>query len=138
MSWKNSWIESFSSEMLERLNARSSKYQVHSARAHITVSFVHNGGRNMLRNLFLAPTKTVYIILWTMNIFLYISRQHCLENVLNMHTQLQRTESILKVVWIFNHRNKLITKLHLQIIFISFLNNNLKAMRWQSTWCTDS
>ena len=53
MSWK---IESFSSEMLKRQNAKSSNYQVHSARAHVTVSFVHNGGRNMLRNAFSALT----------------------------------------------------------------------------------
>ena len=46
-----------SSEILKRQNARSSKYQVHSVRAHITVSFVHNGGRNMLRNAFLAITE---------------------------------------------------------------------------------
>ena len=36
-----------------------------------------------------------------------------------MHTQLQRIESILKVVWIVNHRNKFITGLHSYMIFIS-------------------
>ena len=83
-------LNHFSSEMLKRQNARSSKYQVHSARAHITVSSVYNGGRNMLRNAFLVLTKP----------------------------QLQGIESILKVVWIFNYRNNFITRLYSCIIFV--------------------
>ena len=35
-----------------------------------------------------------------------------------MHTQLQGIESILKVVWIVNHRNKFITGLHSCIILL--------------------
>ena len=44
-------------EILKRQNARSSKYQVHSARAHITVSSAHNDGRNIWRNAFSALTE---------------------------------------------------------------------------------
>ena len=54
MSWK---IESLSSDMLKRQISRSSKYQVHFVRAHITVSSVHAGGRKMLRNSFSALTE---------------------------------------------------------------------------------
>ena len=43
--------------MLKRQNAKSSQYQVHSARTHITVSSVHNGCRKMLRNSFSALTE---------------------------------------------------------------------------------
>ena len=53
------------------------------------------------------------------------------------HTQLQGIESISKVIWIVNHRNKFIARLHLYIIFVIFLDIDLKAMRGQSTSCTD-
>ena len=46
-----------------------------------------------------------------------------------MHTQLQGIESILEVVWIVNHRNKFVTGLRSYIIFVIFLDINLKAMR---------
>ena len=36
------------------------------------------------------------------------------------HTQLQGIESISKVIWIVNHRNKFIARLHLYIIFVIF------------------
>ena len=44
-----------------------------------------------------------------------------------MHTKLQGTESILKVVWIVNHRNKCIIILHSYMIFVIFLDINLKS-----------
>ena len=44
-----------------------------------------------------------------------------------MHTKFQGTESILKVVWIVNHRNKCIIILHSYIIFVIFLDINLKS-----------
>ena len=44
-----------------------------------------------------------------------------------MYTQLQGIESILKVVWIVNHRNKFITRLHSCIIFDIFSNIRLEA-----------
>ena len=44
-----------------------------------------------------------------------------------MHTQLQGIESILKVVWIVNHQNKFITRLHSCIIFVIFLDIRLEA-----------
>ena len=126
MSWK---IESFSSEILKRKNARSSKYQVHSARAHITVSSVLDGCRNMLQNAFSVLTE--YSICFckgqTFFSFNIISKTILLKNVLNMHTQLQGIESILKVVWIVNHQNKFITRLHSCIIFVIFLDIRLEA-----------
>ena len=51
------WIFQCWKEILKRQNARSSKYQVHSARAHITVSSAYNDGRNMWRNAFSALTE---------------------------------------------------------------------------------
>ena len=44
-----------------------------------------------------------------------------------MHKQLQGIESILKVVWIVNHQNKFLTRLHLCIIFVIFLDIRLEA-----------
>ena len=44
-----------------------------------------------------------------------------------MHTQLQEIESILKVVWIVNHRNKFLTRLQPCIIFVIFLDIKLEA-----------
>ena len=44
-----------------------------------------------------------------------------------MHTKFQGTESILKVVWIVNHRNKCIIILHSYIVFVIFLDINLKS-----------
>ena len=44
-----------------------------------------------------------------------------------MHTQLQGIESILKVVWIVNHRTKFITRLHSGTIFVIFLDIRLEA-----------
>ena len=129
MSWK---IESFRWEMLIRKNERSSKYQVHSARAHITVLSVHNGGRNMLRNAFLALTERsiCFCKRWTFFSFnIKKTRQYCLENVLNMHTQLQEIESILKMVWIVNHRNKFITRLHSCIIFVLYFRHQARNLQ---------
>ena len=40
-----------------------------------------------------------------------------------MHTLLQGNESILKMVWTFNHQNKFITRLHTYIIFIIFFRH---------------
>ena len=45
-----------------------------------------------------------------------------------MHTQLQGIGSILKVVWIVNHQNKFLTRLHSScIIFASFLDIRLEV-----------
>ena len=44
-----------------------------------------------------------------------------------MHTQLQGIESVLKVVWIVNHRNKFITRLYSCIIFVIFFDIRLEA-----------
>ena len=71
--------------------------------------------------------NTLYVSVQDGHFFLfYIVRQYCLENVLNMHTQLQGIESIMKVVCIVNHQDKFITRLHSCIIFI-FLDIRLEA-----------
>ena len=71
--------------------------------------------------------NTLYVSVKDGHFFLfYIVRQYCLENVLNMHTQLQGIESIMKVVCIVNHQDKFITRLHSCIIFI-FLDIRLEA-----------
>ena len=44
-----------------------------------------------------------------------------------MHTQLKGIESILKVVWFVDHQNKFITRLHLYIIFVIYLEIRLEA-----------
>ena len=82
MSWK---IESFTSEMLKRLNGRSAKYQVS-------------------KQVFGAHGNALYVPISDEHFFF-------LENVLNIHIQLQEIESILKVLWNFNHRNKFTTRL---------------------------
>ena len=58
--------------MLVRQNARSSKYQVHSAMAYITVSSVYGGDKNMLRNAFLALTKHSIFSVKDEHFFLFI------------------------------------------------------------------
>ena len=72
--------------------------------------------------------NTLYISVKDEHFFhFYIIRQYCLENVLNMHTQLQGIESIFKVVCIVNYQNKFITRLHSCIIFVIFLDIRLEA-----------
>ena len=88
--------------MLKRLNGRSAKYQV-------------------LKQVFSAHRNTLYFPINDEHFFF-------LENVLNIHIQLQEIESILKVLWNFNHRNKFTTRLQSYIIFVIFLDVNLKAM----------
>ena len=128
MSWK---IESFSSDILKRQISRSSKYQVHSVRAHITVSSVHTGGRKMLRNSFSALTEHS-ICFYKSRIFFpfyIIIKTILLRKCLNMHTQLQGIESILKVVWIVNHQNKFLTRLHSCIIFVIYFRHQTRNLQ---------
>ena len=116
---------------MKRQNARSSKYQVHSVRAHITVSFVHNGGRNMLRNAFLALTEHSICFCkgWTFFFSFYIIiKTILLRNFFEyVHTITRDWIYFENLFWIVNHQNKFITRLHSCIIFVIFLDIRLEA-----------
>ena len=58
--------------MLKRQNGRSSKYKVHSTRANITVSSVHNDGRNILGNVFDAHGNALYVSIKHEHFFFYM------------------------------------------------------------------
>ena len=125
MSWK---IESFSSDMLKRQISRSSKYQVHSVRAHIAVSSVHAGGIKMLRNSFSALTEhsICFYKRWTFFPFYIIIKTILLRKCFEYAQAITGDWIYVEVVWIVNHRNKFLTRLPSCIIFI-FLDIRLEA-----------
>ena len=123
MSWK---IESFSSDMLKRQSSRSSKYQVHSVRAHITVSSVHTDGRKMLRNSFSALTEhsICFYKRWTFFPFYIIIKTILLRKCFEYaHT--------ITGDWIYFEsgldQNKFLTRLQSCIIFVIILDIRLEA-----------
>ena len=126
MSWK---IESFSSDMLKRQSSRSSKYQVHSVRAHITVSSVHTDGRKMLRNFSSALTEhsICFYKRWTFFPFYIIIKTILLRKCFEYAQAITGDWIYFEVVWIVNHRNKFLTRLPSCIIFVIFLDIRLEA-----------
>ena len=125
MSWK---IESFSSEILKRQNARSSKYQVHSVRAHITVSSVLNGGRNMLRNAFsaLMGHSICFCKRWTTFSFYIIIKTVLLRKCFEYAHTITRDWIYFESGLDCQSPNKFITILHSCIVFVIFLDIRLK------------
>ena len=120
MSWK---IESFSSDILKRQISRSSKYQVHSVRAHITVSSVHTDGRKMLRNSFSALTEhsICFYKRWTFFPFYIIIKtilpRKCFEYAHSVTGD-----------WIY-FESKFLSRLHSCIIFVIFFRHQARSLQ---------